>query len=199
MRQVLIVLGLAPYGGNYETVRRRIAELHLPAAHLRVVQKGTNLSACTDRAIMDAVSTCRSLAQVLAKLGVRPGGNQARLRERIGQMKLDTSHFVGQGWRTGTRIPVIPPKPLDELLVDGRCLSPTASIRKRLIAEGLKEQRCELCLRSTWNDRPIPLELDHVNGRREDNRLENLRILCPNCHAQTDTYRGKNIGIRNHV
>jgi len=63
MRQVLIVLGLAPYGGTYETIRRRIAELHLPAAHLRVVQKGTNLSACTDKAIKDAVSTCRSLAK----------------------------------------------------------------------------------------------------------------------------------------
>jgi len=199
MRQVLIVLGLAPYGGNYETVRRRIAELDLPAAHLRVGQKGTDLRACSDLEIADAVSTSRSLAQVLAKLGIRPGGNQARLRERIGQMELDTSHFVGQGWRTGTRIPSIPPKPLDELLVDGRCVSTTASLRKRLISEGLKAQRCESCLRSIWNDRPISLELDHVNGRREDNRLENLRILCPNCHAQTDTYRGKNIGTRSNV
>jgi hypothetical protein len=92
MRQVLIVLGLAPYGGNYETVRRRIAELDLPAAHLRVGQKGTDLRACSDLEIADAVSTSRSLAQVLAKLGIRPGGNQARLRERIGQMELDTSH-----------------------------------------------------------------------------------------------------------
>ena len=50
------------------------------------------------------------------------------------------------------------------------------------------------CHLASWNGRPIPLELDHVNGRRTDNRLDNLRILCPNCHAQTDTYRGRNIG-----
>ncbi len=49
------------------------------------------------------------------------------------------------------------------------------------------------------NGRPIPLELDHINGRRDDNRLDNLRILCPNCHAQTETYRGKNIGALPNV
>ena len=52
---------------------------------------------------------------------------------------------------------------------------------------------CEECGLAVWNGRPIPLELDHVNGRYTDNRLENLRILCPNCHAQTPTYRAKNI------
>jgi 5-methylcytosine-specific restriction endonuclease McrA len=79
------------------------------------------------------------------------------------------------------------------VLVDGQLVS-TAPLKARLIREGLKEHRCELCLREAWNGRPIPLELDHINGKRTDNRLANLRILCPNCHAQTDTYRGKNIG-----
>jgi 5-methylcytosine-specific restriction endonuclease McrA len=51
-----------------------------------------------------------------------------------------------------------------------------------------------MCDRERWNGLPIPLELDHVNGMRSDNRLSNLRILCPNCHAQTPNYRGRNIG-----
>ena len=65
-------------------------------------------------------------------------------------------------------------------------------LRKRLIREGIKQRRCECCGITSWNGKPAPLELEHINGDKQDNRLENLLILCPNCHAQTDTYRGKN-------
>jgi hypothetical protein len=192
MREVLVCIGLAPYGGNYETVWQRIAELGLDASRLRVAQEGRTLSACADWELAEAVQTSRSMAQVLAKLGIRPGGNQSRLRERIGQVGLDTSHFVGSGWRKGCTSPPVPGRPLEELLVRGRFTN-TSRLKARLIDEGLKEPRCEACGRDRWNDRPIPLELDHINGRRDDNRMVNLRILCPNCHAQTDTYRGRNI------
>lgn len=195
IREILIKLGVAAYGGNYETVRRRIAELGLDADHIRRVRRGRLLRDCTDNEIGDAISMSRSLADVLRKLGVRPGGNQARLRARIQQAGLDVSHFVGQGWRRGVRVPVIAPTPLIEVLVKGSPARSTSDLRKRLIAEGLKGYRCERCSLTAWNDRPIPLELDHANGIRDDNRLENLRILCPNCHAQTETYRGRNIGI----
>jgi hypothetical protein len=123
---------------------------------------------------------------------VRPGGNQGRIKRRIEDLALDTSHFVGEAWRRGATTPVVPAKPLREFLVRGRFVN-TSGLKKRLISEGLKEPRCEQCRRKTWNRRSIPLELDHINGRRDDNRLVNLRVLCPNCHAQTDTYRGRNI------
>ena len=109
-------------------------------------------------------------------------------------MGLDVSHFVGQGWRKGSHAPVRSPTPLRELLVDGRFRT-TDQLKKRLIAERIKARECEICRLDRWNGRPIPLELDHVNGKRDDNRLSNLRILCPNCHAQTETYRGRNIGV----
>lgn len=67
-------------------------------------------------------------------------------------------------------------------------------LRIRLIKEGIKKAKCENCKNYEWMGYPISLELDHVNGDNKDHRIENLRILCPNCHAQTDTYRGKNIG-----
>ena len=90
------------------------------------------------------------------------------------------------------------PTPLSALLVDGR-LGKTDRLRRRLIAEGLKAHECEICRLDRWNGRPIPLELDHVNGKRDDNRLSNLRVVCPNCHAQTETYRGRNIGASPNV
>lgn len=66
-------------------------------------------------------------------------------------------------------------------------------LAKRLIKEGIKESKCECCNLSKWQNKPIPLELHHINGIHSDNRLENLQLLCPNCHALTDSYRGKNI------
>lgn len=70
----------------------------------------------------------------------------------------------------------------------------TNKLRKRLLKEGLKKHICETCNNTEWNGKPIPLELSHKNGDNSDHRFENLELICPNCHAQTDTYRGKNWG-----
>ncbi len=79
-----------------------------------------------------------------------------------------------------------------DILVEDSTYTNTNHLRRRLIEEGIKQARCEGCGLAEWKGAAIPLQLDHVNGRRSDNRLENLRILCPNCHAQTATWCGKN-------
>lgn len=68
----------------------------------------------------------------------------------------------------------------------------TYKLGKRLIKEGYKNHQCEICNNTLWNNLPIPLELDHIDGNPYNHKLENLRLLCPNCHAQTPTYRSKN-------
>jgi hypothetical protein len=80
-------------------------------------------------------------------------------------------------------------RPLEQVLVAGRTFN-RWHLRRRLVAEGLKEERCERCGISEWLGRPVSLELHHVNGDGRDQRLVNLEILCPNCHSQTDNWGG---------
>ena len=192
IRGVLIALDLVPAGGNYENVRRRIKTIPVDATHLER-RRRPRLTASDDE-LQSAVAESKSFAEVLRRLGHEPGGRlQASLTRRVLALGLDVSHFIGQGWRRGSRVPVTPAIPLSELLVDGRPYS-TSKLKRRLLAAGLKEARCEAYGGEEWAGQRIPLELDHVNGSRDDNRLSNLRLLCPNCHALTSTYRGRNIG-----
>ena len=81
--------------------------------------------------------------------------------------------------------------PIEELLVVGR-RTRRGHLKLRLLAAGLKEERCETCGLSEWRGRPLSIALHHINGNGRDNRLENLQFLCPNCHSQTDTFGGRN-------
>jgi DNA-binding CsgD family transcriptional regulator/5-methylcytosine-specific restriction endonuclease McrA len=81
--------------------------------------------------------------------------------------------------------------PISELLVAGKYRG-RENLKLRLVKEGLKEPSCERCGVGEWRGEPLSLALHHINGDRLDNRLENLELLCPNCHSQTDTYSGRN-------
>lgn len=85
--------------------------------------------------------------------------------------------------------------PIEEIIFEGKHPSyQTNKLKNRLISEGHKKNKCEECqLENKWNDKPIIMELDHIDGDRTNHLFENLKILCPNCHSQTKTYRGKNI------
>ncbi len=67
----------------------------------------------------------------------------------------------------------------------------TFRLKLRLFKEGLKTNKCEVCSTHEWNGKPLNCELDHIDGNRTNHKLENLQILCPNCHSQTATFRGK--------
>ncbi len=85
--------------------------------------------------------------------------------------------------------------PIEALLVVGR-VTTRQHLRNRLVAEGLKPAACERCGLTDWRGEPIGLQLHHVNGDGLDNRLDNLEVLCPNCHSQTDTWGARNKRLR---
>lgn len=140
--------------------------------------------------IRKAVETSYSLAEVLRKLNLRDvGGNYKTLKSRIVEHQIDISHFTGKGWnKYGHNSFGNSGKPLRAVLDINSSLS-SSNIRRRLFNNKIKENRCEICGISEWLGSPITCELNHINGDNTDNRLENLQILCPNCHSQTDSFR----------
>lgn len=139
------------------------------------------------------INSSTSLAEILRKLGKRPvGGNYKTLNTCIKKYNLETNHLTGRAWNCGKTIPKKPVYSIKEILVEDSPFRTPHKLKIRLIKEGYKEHRCEMCNLEEWNKKPISLELHHKNGINTDNRLENILIICPNCHSQTSTYRGKN-------
>lgn len=129
-----------------------------------------------------------SLIEVCRKANITPTtGNYDTLKRVINNNNIDVSHFKRNGGIVNKK------KSLNDYLVKGVKVS-SFKLKNRLLKEGIKEHKCENpeCGLSEWHGKPIPLELHHINGDNTDNRLENLQMLCPNCHANTDNYGGKN-------
>ena len=146
----------------------------------------------TREEIESAAAKSSSIAGVCRLLKLVPsGGNYRIIHNAIEKYKIDTSHFTGQGWNINLKFKPFEGKKIEEILVENSTYQ-SYKLKKRLIAEGIKKSVCESCGQSEWLEQPIPLELHHINGNNSNNRLENLRLLCPNCHALTDSYRGKN-------
>lgn len=145
---------------------------------------------------INAWNSSTSIAQVMRELGyAQGGGSYATMRKYAEELGLTSDHMLGNSHMKG-KTHNWNSRHLEELLVKN---SSAAGIKKRLFKEGILKKECSKCLITEWNGLPAPLELDHIDGDNSNNELSNLRILCPNCHAQTETYKGKNMKLRSPV
>jgi len=148
--------------------------------------------AWTEKQLISTVKKSISYRQVIKGLGLKPaGGNYDQIKKYIKELKLEIKHFKGRGWNLGLKGIGKPKIPLEKILVKNNSFQ-SFKLKKRLFAAKLKPEYCEEC---GWAEKTpdgyLPLELDHINGDHHDNRLENLRILCPNCHSLKPTHRGR--------
>ena len=144
------------------------------------------VKAYTDIELLSMIKSVSSLSQLIESLGSRPaGGNYNTVRKLLKRLNADTTHWTGKGWSSGMQL-----KNLEEY-------TKSVQIKKHLIVE--RDHKCEMCNLTTWLNKPITLELEHSDGDKYNNDRTNLKLLCPNCHSQTKTWRGrKNIGTSIH-
>ncbi|MFF8383188.1 HNH endonuclease [Streptomyces kanasensis] len=185
--EVIAFLGTRPYGKLRRYLTRRFAHFGIDVSHFGA---GGGRPRPTPDEVRAAVADAVSVAEVLRRLD-RPDGSaqRAALRRWLAEDGLSTDHLLGQAHgrgRPGTT-PALRP---EEILVRhrGDRRTRTHLLRRALRDVGVPEECAGCGVGPQWLGRPMTLEVDHVNGDRSDDRRENLRLLCPNCHASTSTW-----------
>lgn len=139
--------------------------------------------------LKEAVASSYSVAETLRKVGIKPyAGYYHTFYKTVEENSIDISHF-DKNYRsneTHFREAI----PLEDFLSNKHYIKTTA-LKEKLIKAGIKKNKCEKCGISSWQGKPIKCQLHHIDGNNKNNNLNNLQILCPNCHTQTDNYSNR--------
>ncbi|MGW7378571.1 HNH endonuclease signature motif containing protein [Streptomyces sp. NPDC054794] len=187
LSEALVRLGVDPGSSTRRYVAERMRKLRVDTSHFE--REGVKW---TREVLQAAVSASTNMCEVLRNLGLGVvGGHHTHISRRIKAYGIDTSHFQvptrrGRPWR---------PRTPEGLLVEQPAAQarriPSDRLKWAMTVSGVPE-RCAVCgAEASWRGHPLPLEVDHIDGDWRDNRIENLRFLCPNCHSTTDNYRGR--------
>ncbi|MET7682814.1 HNH endonuclease signature motif containing protein [Streptomyces sp. NPDC005423] len=192
LSEALERLGVDPGSSTRRYVLGRMKNLGVDVSHFE--REGVKWT--KDR-LQTAVSASTNMCEVLRHLGLEVvGGHHTHISRRIKAYDIDTSHFQRPTRRGKPRRPRTPAALLVEQAAACARRMQSDRLRWAMTAVGVPE-RCALCGTDTvWRGRTLPLEVDHLDGNWRDNRIQNLRLLCPNCHSTTDSYRGRGKGRR---
>lgn len=146
----------------------------------------------SDEQFVELLKKSSNISEVLFKLGYSIKGNSwgySQIKRRMADLNLDFSTFKGKQCISKNKLTrVVDPKDI----LKENCKHQRTTLRRYVIKNNLIPYKCAICGCTEWQGRTLSLELDHINGINNDNRLENLRFLCPNCHSQTSTYGSRN-------
>lgn len=151
------------------------------------------MSACykqkSKEELLKLIDESKTFAEFMRKLGYEShkGASSTYLRNYLKENGIDISKFSKNNIYNFSH----PKSELKDVLISGSTYTNLNSLKNRILREGILEYKCDECGITEWNGKPITLQLDHINGDNRDHRIENLRLLCPNCHSQTETYSRK--------
>jgi hypothetical protein len=186
-------LGVIPRGKNFATIRKWAGIWGIDTSHLRPARPHGGVPRFTEAQLREAIADSLNWTDVMRRLNRCPSGDSRKTAIKYAELcDISTDHFDPNaarrraGWARAI--------PLESILVENSTYASRGNLKKRLYAAGLKQRRCELCGQGElWRGSRMSLILDHVNGKRNDNRIENLRIVCPNCAATLDTHCGRSL------
>ena|ERR1700676_3600910 len=202
---VLREAGVSPNGGSTSHVGKVIRKLGLDTSHFKYGSYVSNFPELLPGQLEDLVKRHKSVAGILRELSCGIDGRCHHILSKIIlESGLDTSHFTGQAWNKGQKMPVGKGRKKDprEFLILRKELSRRISgtILKSALLEIGRPNVCEYCgIEPVWNNKSLVFEVDHKNGKYWDDREENLAISCPNCHSQMPTCGIKNLSFRGSV